>query len=220
MSSGEHQALEAGLKPAVRLLVRAAERERAIERWRGVGAIVERPGPDDRILVYVSRDRARAEAIADAEAEIYVLRDRPPTAALFEAHRILGRGLGYPTCCVDAFVARVERSVTRLPDGTSAHEDYVATVDALSRTEILHARLNVLRRRERMSLISHYPCRFDCPPSLAYAASVFEMLDRRSQEKLRVALAAPLTIDRSGQVGSEGAHDSRSAPLALRFERF
>lgn len=188
-------------------------------------ARLERPailGGEAQTVLYVSRDLARAEQLRDAEAGVLPGGPvRPPTAEVLAAHRVLGAGLGYPPCCVDAFLARLARGVTRARDGGEAHEDFVAAEDAASRTGVFHGRLNHLRFHEQVKVVSFYPCRYDCPEALALAGRLHDLVrarDPAAAEALARRLAEPLAV---------GRHAERLDPAAagpdaqvLPFNRF
>jgi hypothetical protein len=114
--------------------------------------------------------------------------------------------LGYPRCCVEAFVERVQRGVTVRRDRSHASEEIVAAEEALSRSEDLLGRLNVLSS-PRDALVPFFPCRFDCDPALRYASALFEALRERNDDgadALRAALCVEVALPRD----------------RLRFERF
>jgi hypothetical protein len=113
--------------------------------------------PAARQALFVGRDRDRiAEAVAC------------DLAKTDEADIHLGRLLGYPRCCVEAFVAT---SMTR-----RNAEVYAAT---LARTDgAPEARLNVLDLGI-FHFISWSPCTYRCPLSLRYAGAVGALVARR-----------------------------------------
>ncbi|MEZ4399491.1 MAG: hypothetical protein R3B06_05710 [Kofleriaceae bacterium] len=165
----EWMALVSGVKPALRLLradVRARAEAAAAAR-RGFASAVVDLG-DGRAIAYVGRTRALVDELVAAEAEVLPGTERGAPAA----HRRLGLALGFPACCVEAFVERLARGVERLPTGQAAHEDYVAASAALRASRRVDARANVFTRDWRPGWLSHYPCRFDCASSLAYADSL------------------------------------------------
>ncbi|MBX3271776.1 MAG: hypothetical protein KF729_16025 [Sandaracinaceae bacterium] len=197
-----------GIKPALRF---AGEPPEA-ERWRARGAAVA----EGHGIVYVARSEQDARALRDAEALVHPgARRRAPDAEILEAHRALGRGLGYPRCCVEGFVARVVRGVDERADGTRAAERVVAAEDALRRTRVTHARLSFLLPT-REALVPFDPCAFDCAPSLRYAAALFAAYEAREPESaasLRARLLAPLSLDASGARSVEPV-------IEIVFDRF
>lgn len=174
----ERLAFAIGIKPALRIQVPAAQAEAAARRWRAKGLHAEAAGE----LIYVAREAARVEALREVEAPIRPGGPRlTPDTSVLAAHREVGRLLGYPGCCVAAFLERVERGVTVRRVGTEASERFVAAEDALLRSERLHARLNFLLPR-REALVPFDPCRFDCEPALAYATALLEAREARRPE--------------------------------------
>jgi len=141
---------------------------------------------------------------------------------VFASHTELGRLLGYPRCCVDAFLARLVRGVTKRQSGEFAHEDFVAAEDAASRTEQPLGRLNNLLVDRRLRLVPFYPCRYDCHVACAYADRA-DALVRRIHAAAGEALAAALTT--SVFVGADGARyqaraEARGDAVAIAFETF
>jgi len=187
-----------GIKPALRVrLAEPAAREREADRWRERGAsVVAHAG-----LLYVARDEATAAALREAEAA--VLPDgplRPPDAAVRDAHRTLGRLLGYPRCCVEAFVERLARGVEVRADGGRAAEVVVAAEDALRRGRRRHARLSFFLPKRR-ALVPFDPCAFDCQPAMLYAdalLSAYSERDRTAANELAGALLGEVRLAADG----------------------
>jgi hypothetical protein len=174
----EEVALAAGLRPMVRQLLDARSLASARARFERAGlrtGVAERvygptrngwdhtpealsPGdPGARQALFVGRDPGRiGEAIAC------------DLAKTDEGDRELGRLLGYPRCCVEAFV------------GTSRHRlNTELFAAAAERTQgAPRARLNALDLGV-FHFISWSPCRFDCAWSLTYADAVAARLVRR-----------------------------------------
>jgi hypothetical protein len=210
--SPEQLAFGLGLKPTLRLAFgaldeRDAERRAAEARGQRVATGADRRG---RAILYVARDEATARALAETEA-----RSMEASDASLDAHRELGRLLGYPACCVEAFVARLARGA--LAEGVA--EDHVAVEDALARSRIVRAGLNATPLDFGPALVSHYVCRFDCPQSLAYAEAVHAELERRAPAVARAVrdrVSAPVAIEPDGRRRplAEGSPDA----VRLRFD--
>ncbi|MCC6876024.1 MAG: hypothetical protein IT378_17075 [Sandaracinaceae bacterium] len=196
-------AFASGLKPALRLLGPA--------RMPPGVARVEAAAPLGGKLVYVAAERALAERLRELEAPILPGAPALAASALLERHRELGRLLGYPRCCVDAFLERLERGARRRARGGEADEDFVAAEDALARTRTVYARAQFLLRKDRIFLLSHYPCAFDCELSLRYASALFERLPPARAAALREASMRAVWILPSG----ERAQAGRAGALAI-----
>lgn len=219
----EELAFRIGIKPALRIWVvarRASELVAGLEA-RGV-AVARSVEVDGKVVLYVGRDRPRVEALRAAEA--IVLPDArlsarsAPSAEALAAHRTLGRLLGYPRCCVDAYLARVVRGVDVRTDGSRAAELVVALEDAASRSRSRLGRLNVVAPGHR-ALVPFYPCRLDCEHASRFASALYDALqlrDAAAAEALRAALVAPLHLD------ADGAKRRGAGPaaLTLTFDRF
>ena len=180
---GEWLLLELGLKPVLRqwlpperldgFAARCARRGLVFARGsaEGIGREARRD-----CLVYVARDAGRAEAARDAETALLARQGQPRADATrragdADAARALGALLGFPACCIDAFVA-----VAR--DGRDEKAGMLRY--ALLRSEAFHARLNNLSLGA-FHYIGWSPCRFDCPDSLAIASRAAEELRRRDE---------------------------------------
>lgn len=185
LGSGEADevALFAGLKPLVRQLLPAAwvpaARAKfaplglALEEAATVGTAVQRRGsredPGLRTL-FVSRDAALAQEAARLESSP-------------DHDRELGGLLGYPRCCVDAYLE------TQPPrrNGTVVAAAWARTRQA---GQGPRPRLNVLDLAV-FHYVSWLPCSFACRPSLAHADAVAAHLARRHGQFLGAAHGAP-----------------------------
>jgi hypothetical protein len=165
-------AFQTGLKPALRLSMPLAAGERYAARLAAARvpvAVGPRPvelGGELRLLIYVAGSRAYAERLRDAETG--------PGAYQRASLEATGLLLGYPRCCVDAYLSLAVRQ-----PGNAPHDDFRFARAALAATAGgPDWRLNTLVRGARTRLVEHYPCRFDCPASLAYATAVERELRR------------------------------------------
>ncbi|MCC6647473.1 MAG: hypothetical protein IT374_18110 [Polyangiaceae bacterium] len=189
----EALAFSEGLKPAIRRSVAVGQLDAATALARRLGGAVswstrdiDEDGRRSRVM-YLGRTQAEADALRDAEAEILP----GSTTARPAAHARLGALLGFPRCCVDAFAGRVERGIDVVVGlGRGLAEDYVAAHDAWTPRAV--ALVNPLWMRQRRSLVSFYPCRFDCDAALEVARGVLGAVARRD-EALADALVATLT---------------------------
>lgn len=126
------------------------------------GAVVARVGaidPDGRRVLLAALDPAALDDGALAEAALRG-RDREGPA------RALGAVLGYPPCCVDAFIAAEGRDDLSLLSLLPAD-----AAPAPPWTQWLNAPL---------ALISHTPCTLTCGPTIALAQALCAELDRAS----------------------------------------
>ena len=199
----EWLALVAGLKPALRIQrePRRALAEAAAARRRGFAVeVVELP---TRVIVYVAATPAAARELRALEAA--ALPGQPARSEVrFDPapHVGLGLALGFPRCCIDAFIARIARGADVDVDGRHAHEDHLAAVEALARSRHLDARANVFARDRTGGWVSHVPCAFDCAPSLAYADRViaaYRAHDAAGAGVIATRLALAVAIERDGE---------------------
>jgi hypothetical protein len=192
---GEWLLLELGLKPVLRQWLPEPRLAAFAARCRRRGLVFEvgasdgvGRGPKEGVLVYVARDAGAAAEARDVEAELLrgqqgadldsastgteaspASADRQTRDAV--AARALGTLLGFPTCCIDAFV-----DVAR--DGRDEKSGMLRR--ALAHTDAFHPRLNNLSLGA-FHYIGWYPCRFDCPDSLRIAGQAAAELKRRDE---------------------------------------
>ena len=126
--------------------------------------VVTRVGPiepDGRRVLLGALD---ASAVADVvtAAELAVRRGHDPAAA-----RILGRALGYPSCCIEAFI-----DADGHDDGTLAAR-LAPTGAPGPAASPLTVWLN-----QPLALVAHVPCSLACAPTRALAAALLVELER------------------------------------------
>lgn len=184
-------AFQIGLKPTLRMKMEPARAERMQTQLReqGIAAVTShsplRFGTQaPQTVVYVARSVAQAEALRAAEARTLAGIEH------VEAHRQVGALLGYPACCVEAFVERLAHEVPH------AHEDWAAARAALAATRTNPSyKLNTLLWPARTLLVSFYPCRYDCDRALGYATRLLVALARRAPaETAQLALALAVRV--------------------------
>jgi len=222
----EWVAMKAGLKPANRVTIapeRVAELEARVQR-EGLAAVraphvITFPGRPPAVILYLSPDAARARALATAEAPL-LAPDSPKLRVdeVVPLHLQLGHLLGFPECCVEEFVARLRRSVTRRRDGREAHEDFVAAEHAVHASTRFLGRLNDLAADRHVRIVTFYPCRYDCTAAALYAGQVFAAIESSSAAAaaaLRAALLGTFSIAVDGRRGA--VESSRTETLTVSF---
>jgi len=200
LSPGAHDAdyiaLRAGLKPIVReLTTRSAwpALRRRIEvaglAWRlgeepvtpAAGGGLLRTGGSGRVVAVGAHEEAQDDVLRLEAATTGEGSDPEDIAAI-------GRLLGYPSCCVEAFVAL-----------HPLRDNRAAVADAAGRTE----RFEPLLNNVQLTLPRHvpwFPCRYDCPDSLRYAGAVDALLPA-SWEPVRAMARRPrLYLDDRRQI--------------------
>ncbi|MEM9073849.1 MAG: hypothetical protein AAGE52_35485, partial [Myxococcota bacterium] len=121
-----------------------------------------------RIAVFASRERSLAERAATMQQE-----DPSKHAAA------IGTLLGYPRCCIDAFLSQTDRSNNSFNRYATAQR-----TDA----EMWPWELADLRTK----IYPFYPCRYDCPTALTFARQTLAQLDASDFEATRRRLARPV----------------------------
>lgn len=176
---GDEIAFRAGLKPMFREMLAVSTLPEARERFARAGFLTEvaprlygdtKDGWDDtradlapsaaRQALFIGRDRA---ALLEAVALDLEKSD--------EADLALGRLLGYPRCCVEAFVAGSRHR--KAPD---VHRQSLARTEGVPR-----ARLNTLDLAV-FHFVPWYPCSFRCAPSSAYADRLAQVIAARAPD--------------------------------------
>lgn len=176
LGSGEADqiALFAGLKPLVRQVLRPDELSGARERLGKLGLVLGEArhrvsnASTDGVVLFVGRDgRLVREAMACEERGEHDLE--------------LGRLLGYPRCCVEAYleVPAPRRNVDALRRAHDASSAFFPRLNCLDLSTF--------------HFISWLPCSFDCRPSKAYADAVAHHIAARHAQFLgaRVQVGAP-----------------------------
>ena len=140
--------------------------------------------------------RARARELGDARGSVHVFVGRDPDAVAqtFNAgwyplvvgeratskpwidHIWFGEGLGYPTCCLEAFAHHNNWSVNNMP------------YQAARNTAQPHMLCNSIMRFTGLTWAPHLPCRYDCPATI-------EQSSRLRQLTLREAPALVPVVD-------------------------
>jgi hypothetical protein len=89
--------------------------------------------------------------------------------------RTMGRLLGYPACCVDAYVRWMEEYPGRDPLWTVASS--TVAPDPLTRTIGISGQgtIDLLLHDLNVRTVPHVPCRFDCSKSQALAADLMDV---------------------------------------------
>ncbi len=206
-SGTEWLAFEAGIKPAVRAMLRPEEADdfEARVRARGWGLSTTAGtfwSQEPRVIAYVARGDAEAEAIREAEAPTLPGIGADPTRRDDPAaYALVGELLGYPSCCARSYAARLAVGARTRLNGQSAEEDFCMAEKAARDSRRFLGRLNDLLGADEPRLIPFYPCRYDCEAAAAYAGAVLEEIARRSGgdgERWRGALCARRGIGVSG----------------------
>ena len=116
---------------------------------------------------------------------------------LFGWENFLGRLLGYPPCCCDAFESR-------WPIASRNYEGdvglmYLAEVNSEAGQPVydLNWTVNIFARYFGWEIIQHFPCHWDCAATAALAQRYFSILSRYWPAEMRKTLqylAAPLLV--------------------------
>ncbi len=210
-TDAELLALRLGLRRVVRMALPARQAPLArlaleSEGWAVVGSTARildadgnlfRPGAQPSVesfgaggqtkthhVLYIAAKAAEAEAARDLEARIS---DAARPDAVLEAHRDLGALLGYPACCVEAFVAEL---TARAGEAECAALHAARARAAAARSARLDPLANGFLVARDRALVSHAPCRFDCPATLALARAVQAELARNDEATAAARLAA------------------------------
>ncbi len=211
----EAWAYRAGVKPVAFMTVRPDQVDamvalfdgaHTVQRQRRVRVHAQDRWTDDRssgepmVELYLSRDPAKAERAAALQA------DADPSAHAGE----LGRLMGYPACCVDAWANQHDRA-------NNTYNRYLAA----SRTAAGGPwawQLNDLHAK----LVPFYPCHYRCTAAVAFADAALTAMDDAEPGKAarwQRLLARPvLYFDHDHQLWFDGTSDGgRIAYQAVEY---
>ncbi len=197
-------ALRAGLKPGLRLTADAAGAREIAERYQNFGCAVAlargHVGRERRpqVILYIARDAQTAVGLRAAERPLLEPHSNARDRAFFS--RELGLRLGYPPCCVQAFVDHPRGGGPLHTDREPPLDtDYFAATSGWSPRP--DWRINTLLMRQHARLISFTPCRLDCAAAVAQADAVLRLVREQaaaSAPVLEDMLRRPLVIDPTG----------------------
>ncbi|MDQ1639567.1 MAG: hypothetical protein QOF62_2906 [Pyrinomonadaceae bacterium] len=182
------QSVLVGNKPGCRLSLWVQELQGAIEYLKGLNcAIVIAQVPPSQSYAQTSLPR-RQLLKAMPRLRVYVaksLRDAKRLEKLENEradYRALGLALGYPSCCVDAAVNHDQNSVNE--KGRVARQANLNAI-AVSVSSAADFRCNQflveseLHNAAPLSAIAHYPCKLDCPETVALGKAALELSARK-----------------------------------------
>ena len=167
------------------------------------------------LVLFVALDsRLPRQALALEQAALATPQDG-------QIHRQIAGLYGYPPCCVETFLAA---QAAVLEPGVT--DDARWLLQAVQRSQRFDARLNVWGPGEA-TLVSHLPCRFDCPPSLDLALVIEARLAALSpdahamhvqvRETPWLAWADGAVLHLTGQTHAQGLLNPRiRAPASTR----
>lgn len=113
---------------------------------------------DGMYFVYISKDKEKAILAATYE--------------LKNDHRGLGAMLGYPKCCIDAYV----KSAPLMAQGSN---DFLKMTVKNSKEYRYPFLTNISRRSEDITLLNHFPCSFGCTESQEIAKRHFRFIKQK-----------------------------------------
>jgi hypothetical protein len=187
-------------KPVLYLVVPANEVDALHAKYAGV-TIVRRE--ITLSVEHATGRRVYESDVGEKNAHVFVSKDAAlarRAAQLWDEgssrHALaIGELMGYPACCVAAFVALGER-------GNNAALTYVTAARSRALGAAFHAVLNSAVRH----VIPCTPCSFGCTRAIAWAERVVNALPENVAKSLRRALARPvLYFDESRAIAFEGA---------------
>jgi len=198
----ELHAVLAGIKPAMRVSTVDDDEDQVRSRYEhyglatcaGSGTVVGDEGrPRPLRLIYVARSLDAAEQVRVVEAEALASTTRHQRAVRF---RDVGLALGYPPCCVDAYVnlAIASPAAPREPC-SEEFRTAVAAYDASPLWQLNHLLL------ESGALATFMPCSYRCAAALDYATRVLAIVDAAvpvAAARLRRRLATAMALDEDG----------------------
>jgi len=215
--------LKEGLRPAIRLTVEPSWVDEVTEVFTKMDATVLLS--EDTVVIdhrtvrifYIGHDPDLLEELRTAEWPLFDHPEKLTIQDKMDRHRIIGRCLGFPSCCVEAFCAWSGRGVGTLQaDGPIvASEPYVSAYEA--RVPKPNPLLNDQLEQMRVRLITFSPCSYSCEEAGAFAEKILEAISDfhgpEPAEKLLAQLSRPTAIGKDGQ--RAWIQCSSSAPLTI-----
>jgi hypothetical protein len=202
----ELQAVLAGIKPVMRLSTEGTDEATLLARYARFGLVacaadgtfIDEAGEHGRRLrlVYAARSLETAERVRDIEAKTFA--PRTSVEARAAEYHDLGIALGYPRCCVDAYVQRVIVAPSARP-GAERAEAFLAAAGAWHASPAWQ--LDHLLFETGDALITFTPCSYRCPAALDYASRVLahvSLVAPLAARRLRRRLAVDVAVDAQG----------------------
>lgn len=166
---------------------------------------------NQRLLTYIGWDRDRLHQAVELDQQLLAY---AYTAMERELMTKLGNLLGYPSCCVQAYVSldRIYRNHSIIGQSTRASDHFEPLLNNLSLTFFHY--------------IGWFPCRYDCPESFVYAQQIDTKL-AQTHTSSRKTLLNILSLTRlywddrrqvlfvNGAPGSENTYTDFLTPFAL-----
>jgi len=206
----ELEAVRNGCKPAALILLTPSEFAAAMPHLRAYRLSIVAATPRKPPGYLQVGPGAREQLTAERQIKLCVAPNDRDARRLAECderadYERVGMLLGYPECCVRAAAARDQ---IRRDDASGVKRQGNLIDAALSASTRLDASCNILLRESALgghgpaSIISHYPCSFDCPRTIALARTYHNVLvDKwpRWADQLGELLRSPILLwpDRS-----------------------
>ena len=153
----------------------------------------------ERLLVLIGRDPQVIEEALSIERRLLGGFGQEQAVRLSAR---LGRLLGYPDCCVDAFA-----------DLGTLRANARAIRGAAARTDRFEPLLNNLNLNV-FHYVSWFPCRYDCPASLGRAERLDALLEREVAAERRILAMPVLYLDDRRQLVFDGRADGDGVRFA------
>ena len=201
--------LKANLRPAIRLTVEPSWVEEVSKVFTKMDAtVLQSEGPvviDHRTvrILYIGKDEAVLNELRTAEWPLFDHPEKLTVQDKIDRHLIIGRCLGFPSCCVEAFCEWSGRGVGSLEVGGPivASEPYVSAYEA--RVPNPNPLLNDQLEQMRLRLITFSPCTYDCQEAGSFAQKLLKAIEEfhgaEAAENLVAQLSRPTAIGKHGQ---------------------
>lgn len=182
------ECLLAGVKPACRLSLTVQALQSSIDYLKSLNCsfVIEQVRQSEQAYAHMSPQR-RETFRAQSRVRVYLARSAADARALAKLesdkfdYRAIGLALGYPKCCVEAAVKKdqtyfdEEQQVWRQTNLNSVAVRASTAADFRCNSFLLESDIQAAGPA---SAIAHYPCKLDCPESIALAQSTLERCAR------------------------------------------
>jgi hypothetical protein len=201
--------LKAGIRPAIRLTVEPSWVDEVTKVFTKMEATVLLSESEVVIdhrtvrILYIGKDTEILEELRTTEWPLFHHPEELTIQNKVDAHRIIGRCLGFPSCCVESFCSWSGRGVGTLLEGGPivASEPYISAYEA--RVPKPSPLLNDQLEQIRVRLITFSPCTYDCEEAKSFAAKVLEAIasfhSQEAADDYLERLSHPTAIGKDGQ---------------------
>jgi len=108
----------------------------------------------------------------------------------------LGRLFGYPLCCIKEYIRLNKVIFLNSHNGTSMSEDNISNyvINSYNNTRNKDKLNFLLNNITNVTIISHFPCSYECEKSIGYAKKLFESFEEDEKVDIIKKLSQKLVV--------------------------